>query len=171
MPFSLILDVTVAILLVITIGYAIVLNGKLSRLRNDRAELENLGETFSASVLRTEQGLRRLKKTAEDLQDNIAKAESLREDLAYLIDRGSTTADILVERVRQSRDGAPLDGAAPRRGAQGASQEERGVRKTADSRDKGDGKGDGSETQAGDTPRAGASEAERELLEALRSVR
>ncbi|WES31904.1 DUF6468 domain-containing protein [Varunaivibrio sulfuroxidans] len=175
MPFSLILDVTVAVLLVVTIGYAIVLNGKLSRLRNDRVELESLGETFSASVLRTEQGLRRLKQTAEDLQDNITKAESLREDLAYLIDRGGVAADLLVEQVRQSR-GAPggekVEGAekTAKRASSGggfAVREDGGDaawRKRDRDRDKASDKTD-------DTAREASSDAERELLKALRSVR
>ncbi len=38
-PFSLALDVLVAVLLVITIGYAMVLNRRLGRLRRDKSNL------------------------------------------------------------------------------------------------------------------------------------
>ena len=42
MTYSLIVDLFVAILLVVTIGYAIVLNRRLGKLRGDKAELEKL---------------------------------------------------------------------------------------------------------------------------------
>lgn len=171
MPFSLILDVTVAVLLMVTIGYAIALNGKLSKLRNDRAELETLGETFSASILRTEQGLRRLKQTAEELQDNIAKAESLREDLAYLIDRGSVAADLLVEQVRQSRGAAGPEKTGDSRKTEEKTASGGNPTVHEDGGDvawrKRDKTGDKTDRAAGET----GSDAERELLKALRSVR
>ncbi len=40
MPYSLILDVLVAVLLAVTIGYAVVLNKRLGKLRGDKKDLE-----------------------------------------------------------------------------------------------------------------------------------
>ena len=42
MPLSLMLDILIAVLLVVTIVYAIILNRRLGNLRRDREELEQL---------------------------------------------------------------------------------------------------------------------------------
>ena len=42
MPYTLIVDIAVAVLLVVTIGYAITLNKRLNRLRRDKKDLETL---------------------------------------------------------------------------------------------------------------------------------
>ncbi len=52
MPFSLALDVLVAVLLVITIGYAVVLNWRLGRLRHDKSDLDKLAATFNKATQR-----------------------------------------------------------------------------------------------------------------------
>lgn len=113
MPVSLILDVLVAILLVIFIAYAMVLNRKLGMLRRDKTELEKLAATFGDSTVRAEDSIRNLKSTADDLQVRIAKAQALADDLAFLIDRGSSSADRLEEAVRVARDTAATLPKAP----------------------------------------------------------
>ena len=100
---SLVLDIAFAVLLVITIGYAIVLNRKLGSLRQHKEELERLAATFSQSTARADDSIRRLKSTTDDLQKGIEKAQGLRDDLTFLIDRGSLTADRLEESVRGAR--------------------------------------------------------------------
>ena len=107
MPISLTLDILVAILLVVFIVYAMVLNRKLGLLRRDKTELEKLATTFGDSTLRAEDSIRNLKTTADDLQARIAKAQALADDLAFLIDRGSSAADRLEETVRVARDASP----------------------------------------------------------------
>jgi hypothetical protein len=104
MTLSLGLDFAFAILLVITIGYAIVLNRKLGTLRQHKEELERLAVTFSQSTARADESIQRLKKTTDDLQNGINKAQGLRDDLTFLIDRGSLTADRLEQGVRGARD-------------------------------------------------------------------
>ncbi len=103
MPFSLALDVLVAVLLVITIGYAMVLNRRLGRLRRDKSELEKLAATFGKATARAEENIGRLKKTADALKERIDNAQALRDDLAFLIDRGGSVADRLEETVRAAR--------------------------------------------------------------------
>lgn len=103
MPFSLALDVLVAVLLVITIGYAMVLNRRLGRLRRDKSELEKLAATFGQATARAEESIGRLKKTADALKERIDNAQALRDDLAFLIDRGGSAADRLEETVRAAR--------------------------------------------------------------------
>ncbi|MFQ5618931.1 MAG: DUF6468 domain-containing protein [Rhodospirillales bacterium] len=103
MPFSLALDVLVAVLLVITIGYAMVLNRRLGRLRRDKSELEKLAATFGQATARAEESIGTLKKTADALKERIDNAQALRDDLAFLIDRGGSAADRLEETVRAAR--------------------------------------------------------------------
>ena len=104
MTYSLIIDLFVAILLVVTIGYAIVLNRRLGKLRGDTAELKKLAATFGESTVRAEESIEKLRNTADMLQDRMEKAEALRDDLAFLIDRGGQAADKLEDLVRATRD-------------------------------------------------------------------
>ena len=144
MPFSLALDVLVAVLLVITIGYAMVLNRRLGRLRRDKSELEKLAATFGRATARAEESIGKLKKTADALKERIDNAQALRDDLAFLIDRGGSAADRLEETVRDARK-------------EGASRPRPGLKKPAAAR--GNGK---------ISPK---STAERELLKALQAAR
>lgn len=103
MTISLILDVTIAVLLMFTIAYAVRLNTRLSQLRGDKAELEMLAKTFVNATVRAEEGVNKLKVSTEGLQVEIKKAEVLKDDLAYLVERGGSTADEMLERVRTTR--------------------------------------------------------------------
>ncbi|MBT7486433.1 MAG: hypothetical protein HN673_08710, partial [Rhodospirillales bacterium] len=67
MPISLMLDLLLAVLLVITIGYAMSLNKRLGMLRQDKEDLEKLASTFANATLRAEEGVGKLKNTAEQL--------------------------------------------------------------------------------------------------------
>ncbi|MDH5489165.1 MAG: DUF6468 domain-containing protein [Rhodospirillaceae bacterium] len=102
MTISLVLDVTIAVLLMLTIAYAIRLNARLSQLRGDKAELEALAKTFTSATHRAEEGTKVLKISTDLLTAEIKKAEVLKDDLAYLVERGGTTADEMMERVRAS---------------------------------------------------------------------
>jgi hypothetical protein len=106
---SLALDLLLVVLLAASIGYAVVLNRKLSSLRQHKDDLEKLAATFVESTTRAEDSIQRLKGTTTQLQNGIEAADGLREDLTYLIDRGTTTADRLEGAIRGSRD---VDGAA-----------------------------------------------------------
>ncbi|CCQ74121.1 DUF6468 domain-containing protein [Magnetospira sp. QH-2] len=113
MPISLFLDIIVAILLVMTIGYAVVLNRRLAVLRQDRDELERLAAEFASATVRADEGVRRLKGTADELgammDTRISKAQGLKEDLDYLIDRANSVADKLESSVRTTRKDMPQD--------------------------------------------------------------
>ncbi len=101
--YSLALDIVLAVLLVATIGYAMVLNRKLGNLRRHKEELERLAATFSDSTARAKDSIANLKNSTADLQADTAKAAGLRDDLKYLIDRGTSAADRLEAAVRESR--------------------------------------------------------------------
>ena len=149
MTFSLVLDLVVAVLLVVTIGYAVVLNRRLSELRRNKADLESAASSFGAATGRAEESIARLKTTADELHQRIEKAQALRDDLVFLIERGGTAADRLEESVRAARKEGDV---GPRTGVV-ADLEEEVVAEEAEE-----------EVEA-------KSEAERELLKALQSVR
>jgi len=100
MPISLMLDILIAVLLVLTIAYAMRLNQRLSQLRSDKNELMKLAKTFAEATVRAEASIQKLKVSSAALKSDVAKAEALKDDLAYLVDRGGRTADEMVDTVR-----------------------------------------------------------------------
>jgi Tfp pilus assembly protein PilO len=100
---SLGLEIAFAVLLITAIGYAVILNRKLGSLRQHKEEIERLAMNFSQSTIRAEDGVQRLKSSTSQMKKNIAKAQSLRDDLVLLIERGSLTADRLEGVVRKKR--------------------------------------------------------------------
>jgi len=106
MPLALMLDVLVSILLVVTICYAWTLNQKLGNLRRDKGELEKMALNFHMATDRAEESIARLKVNVDTLQENMKKAESLRDDLVFLSERGAAAADRLEVAVRAARNEA-----------------------------------------------------------------
>ena len=102
----LVLDVLVVVLLLATIGYAALLNRRIGEMRKWKAEFDRLITTFNQATKRAETGIQSLKSVAiqrgPDLQRSLDKARSLRDDLAYLVERGDTLADRLTEAVRSA---------------------------------------------------------------------
>lgn len=116
MTISTILDVVVILLLLPTIVYAVVLNRKLSVLRKSREELSKVVNSFNEATMRAEAGIPKLKKAATEanqtLKDRVDKAQTLRDDLAFMIERAEELAARLEGAVRAARiEGAPV--AAP----------------------------------------------------------
>ena len=163
MPYSLILDVVVAGLLIIMIPYVIRLNKRLSNLRKDKAQLEKLATTFSESTRRADDSLGNLRASAETMQRKLDSAQTLHDDLAFLLERGEKAADRLEDLARMSRSETASAGntvsVADRAVSSKSPQSETPVRevKTKPTRPEED----------DDYPR---SEAERELLKAIRSA-
>lgn len=157
MPYTLIIDVAVAVLLVVTIGYAVTLNRRLQRLRKDKKDLENLARTFGESTLRAEENINQLRTVAQALDIQMGRAQSLRDDLAFLNDRGGSAADRLEELVREARDGLGAVPTPPRAAETPAAKTPAQKRTMTATKD---------ETQDVE----GRSEAERELLRALKDA-
>lgn len=168
MPLSLILDIVLAVLLIVTIGYAVALNKRLGALRQNKDELERLARGFVETTSRAEDGIGELKAMTGILQERIERAESLRDDLVFLTDRGNATADRLEGVVREARDKDPGAQPAAVKPAQPAAE------RAAPAKPK---------TPPAQRPREplsagpgdridvdGVSDAERELLKALRSA-
>ena len=118
MTISLIFDVLIVVLLAATIGYAIQLSGRLAALRKDRAELDETAKRFAQAAERAENAIAALKATSETagkaLEQVTAKAQGLRDDLAFMVERGEPLADRLSSSVTASmRQAAPRE-TAPR---------------------------------------------------------
>jgi hypothetical protein len=135
MSSTLIADGTVAFLLVITIFYAAKLSRKLSALRADKAELQALVLALSEASQGAEAGVVGLKAGAEEIGRLLAKkiqdAQSLREDLAYMIDRGGGVADRLEASLRTRREEPAPEPARPRAVAAPAAPPEARPRRAA----------------------------------------
>lgn len=157
MPYTLIIDIAVAVLLVVTIGYAVTLNRRLQRLRKDKKDLENLARTFGESTVRAEENINQLRVVAQALDIQMERAQSLRDDLAFLNDRGGSTADRLEELVREARDGLGVVPTPPR-----ANQPQKTKPASA--------KAPITATKDESDEVKGRSEAERELLRALKDA-
>lgn len=103
---SLFLDVIVAVLLVATIVYGAMLNRRLTGLRSNKAELEALIHSFGEACARAEAGVKTLRSATDEatrLQAYLDRSQALRDDLSFLLDRGSSLADRLEGGVRSAR--------------------------------------------------------------------
>lgn len=100
------LDVVVGSLLVATIGYCIMLNRKLMALRRNESELREVLTQFAAAASRAEAGVALLKQAgreaATSLTDQIGEARAMRDDLAFVTERG----DRMFSTLRDKLDGA-----------------------------------------------------------------
>ena len=109
------LDILVAVLLACTIGYAFLLNRRLAELKRDKTHLEQLAASFNDATARAEESVAKLRVDTDDVVQNlrsgISEAETLRDDLKFLVERGETTADRLEEGLRAGRSGPPAAGA------------------------------------------------------------
>ncbi len=107
MEWKVVLDLIVTVLLITTIGYAIMLNQRLTQLRKNRDDFAKIVQSFNDSTLRAESSIPKLRKAAEDagmaLQERVEKAHSLRDDLAFMIERADTMANRLENSVRTAR--------------------------------------------------------------------
>ena len=116
MTVSLFLDVVVCFLLVATIIYAAMLNRRLMAFRSNRNEMETMIRAFSDACARAEAGTRSLRTATEEatrLQAYLERSQNLRDDLAYLMERGGSLADRLEGGVRVARGEAGRMPAAP----------------------------------------------------------
>jgi hypothetical protein len=106
-------DAIVALLLIATIGYSMVLNRRLSMVRNDREKFEVLVRNLNAASQRAEGAVTNLRVTADDLSRRLEKkveeARALTDDLTYMIERGDNIANKLANQIRAGRDALKPD--------------------------------------------------------------
>ena len=107
MDFRVLLDLIIALLLVATIGYAITLNNRLTALRRNRDQMAKIIASFNEATVRAESSIPKLRRAADEasggLLERVEKAQSLRDDLAFMIERADTMANRLETAVRSAR--------------------------------------------------------------------
>jgi hypothetical protein len=101
------LEIVLVVLLGATLFQAIRLERALVVLKRDRSSLESLVVGFNASTHQAENGIQRLRSAADgagrDIDAQLTKSVSLRDDLAFLTERGDRLADRLDTLVRAAR--------------------------------------------------------------------
>lgn len=107
MNFAIFLDLIVIALLVATILYAVKLNKQLTTLYQSRGELQSFLQSFTESLTKAELSMQALRSTGETtftaVHEALTKAQALRDDLSYLVERGEAIASNLDESIRQGR--------------------------------------------------------------------
>lgn len=157
MNLALILDVLLIILLLATIVYAMVLHRRLSMLRSEKEGLETFLEKMNQATMKADASLKGIRQSAEQAQallnDPMVKAQALRDELLFLIER----ADGSAERLAGSASGKAREEPEPQAPAR---KPARRAAPAAAAPQPEKGEDDGARSQA-----------ERDLMNALRNVR
>lgn len=109
------LEIALTFLLAATLYHALRLERALGVLKRDRAALEALVADFNASTREAEAGIERLRTAADttgrDLARHSAAAAALKDDLGFLAERAERMADRLDASLRAGRAADALIGA------------------------------------------------------------
>jgi hypothetical protein len=104
---EILLEIVLTGLLAATLVYALRLERALGVLKRDRSALEELVAGFNASTRQAEAGIERLRGAAEgagrQITQQLDEARALKDDMAFLLERGSRLADRLDSLVRVGR--------------------------------------------------------------------
>ncbi|MBM86338.1 MAG: hypothetical protein CMM47_09990 [Rhodospirillaceae bacterium] len=170
MTWALILDSFLAVLLLLMIAYAFLLNRRLATLRRDKGELEAFIKRFNDATDKANSSLKGLRDSAERNARIIGqaadKAQALRDELLFLIERADASADRLAKiSSRPGVGGDPLPNDKPTR------QILESAEGTVKSPKASNPPGAKTVSQKTDTEETVASEAESDLLNALRRAR
>ncbi len=118
MELPVLLDGAVAILLLITIGYCVVLYARLNEVRRSNTAMKKLMSEFTSATERAQAGLLSIKSTGSELShalsERIDEARALKGDLAYV----TRAAQALAERLDGALDSdlpAPAPKVPPKR--------------------------------------------------------
>jgi hypothetical protein len=160
------LELVLVALLGATLFQAIRLERALGVLKRDRASLEALVADFNNSTNQAESGIQRLRATADgtgrQVETQLATSVALKGDLEFLTERGERLADRLETLVRSAR---PL-------GQDRLGQDRSGSDRSASDRASADRLSlDRSASMADASKSKSVSQAERDLLQALRMAR
>jgi len=98
---ELILESLVAILLLVTVVYCYVLNGRLANLRNSQDEMRQLLDDFAVAMAKAETSVGELRQASNeigaDLQERVVEARSLSDELKVMVQSGDDLANRLEE--------------------------------------------------------------------------
>ena len=98
---ELILESLVAVLLLVTVAYCYVLNGRLANLRNSQDEMKQLLDDFAVAMAKAETSVSELRQASgeigADLQERVVDARSLSDELKVMVQSGDDLANRLEE--------------------------------------------------------------------------
>jgi hypothetical protein len=101
------LEIVLVMLLGATLFQAIRLERALGVMKRDRASLETLVVGFNTSTHQAESGIQQLRAAADgagrNIESQLSKSVSLKDDLAFLTERGDRLADRLDILIRAAR--------------------------------------------------------------------
>lgn len=110
LPFGMVVETLVAILLATTIGYCIVLNTRLKRLHSDRDQLRKMVSDLVSATTLANAAIQELKATAQDaetvLEMRLSAAENFGVELANHVNAGQQILDKLVRITSATRPAA-----------------------------------------------------------------
>jgi uncharacterized protein YoxC len=126
MVLSLVIDVMMALLLIVTIVYCRKLNTRIQVLQDSRSELATIIREFDASTERATKSISEIHEATHRLSDNIQhkidKANFLVDDLQGLIDKGNRAAGqveggarVAAASARNTSSAPDVSAARPRR--------------------------------------------------------
>ena len=107
MTLSILTNLAVCLLLVASIALGVVLMRRLAVLRAAQGELAAMGESLVAASAKAEAGLAELRRAAEAdgeaLQERVARARGLKDDLEFLVARAGEAAERLEGAIGEAR--------------------------------------------------------------------
>ncbi|WP_029058850.1 DUF6468 domain-containing protein [Stappia stellulata] len=113
LPLGLIIESLVAVLLVVTIGYCVVLNKRLKRLRADEESLRaTISELITASEI-AERAILGLKATAGEADRTLGERLVAAERLSCTLSEQIVTGNTVLERITQIAEAAKPAAAVP----------------------------------------------------------
>jgi hypothetical protein len=111
LPLGFFVESAVAVLLMLTIGYCIVLNSRLKRLHADRSMLQQMVADLVGATNLANQAIKELKTTAMDadlaLNARLEEAERFGIELANHVSAGSMLMDRIAKITSIARNGVP----------------------------------------------------------------
>jgi len=120
LPLGVVVESAVAILLALTIGYCVVLNGRLKRLHADKDVLRQMVADLVGATNLANQAIKELKQTAVEadlaLNARLEEAERFGIELANHVNAGTVLMDRIVKitsAARQSQVIEPVETTAP----------------------------------------------------------
>lgn len=110
MALDLVIEGLVAGLLAVTIGYAFVLNRRLTALRAEQDDLGRLISGLNQAAARAQEGIYELRTVAQSAEENlkreIAKARGLSDELAFITEAGNNLAQKIERGLSEGRKAA-----------------------------------------------------------------
>ena len=104
---QILLDIGLGALLVLTLFHAVRLERALGVLKRDRASLQDLVDGFNGATRQAELGVVRLREAADGAGRHVASqiemGAALKEDLVFLVERAEKLADRLELQLRHAR--------------------------------------------------------------------